>query len=136
LFILPEFHQDIRTVGAICARKTSTAPCNPYTICKDLVAYHFFTAFFCASALPAADFDAGAVRPSVNTLEADVAAAGDVDFFGALACESALPAALFELAPVLDAFSVFDAAAAALPPVVFAFAITVTPCKSTIQNRW
>jgi hypothetical protein len=92
-------------------------------------------AFFCANALPAADFDAGAVRPSVNTLEADVAAAGDVDFFGALTCESALPAALFELAPVLDACSVFDAADAAFTPVVFAFAISVTPYKSIAQNR-
>jgi hypothetical protein len=60
----------------------------------------FREAFFCAKALPAADFERFDVRPSRSVLDAAVAAAGDVVFSGALRWESALPAADFEAFPV------------------------------------
>ena len=67
----------------------------------------------CVNALPAADFDAFAVRPSRNTCDALVAAAADVCYSGALACASALPAADLDLLPVDLLESVFDALLAA-----------------------
>jgi hypothetical protein len=72
----------------------------------------------CDSADPAALFDAVLVRPSRNTLEAAVAAFGDVTFLFPV-WESALPAAVFDAAPVEGLFSTFDAAAAAFGLVAF-----------------
>jgi len=46
--------------------------------------YFFFGAGFWVSALPAADFESSAVRPSRSVFDAAFAAAGDVVFSGAL----------------------------------------------------
>ena len=69
--------------------------------------------------LPAADFEAFAVRPSRSTDDAFVAAAFDV-FFAVLLCESALPAELFDFGEVLLLLRVFDAFFAAFVPVFLA----------------
>ena len=68
--------------------------------------------------LPAADFDAFAVRPSRSVFDALVAAFLDV-FFVVLRCESALPAAVFDVVDVDLLRSVFDAFFAAFAPVFF-----------------
>jgi hypothetical protein len=88
-------------IGRVRARTSRTGP------------GYFFLVRACVSALPAADFEAFAVRPSRSTCDALVAAAAEVCFFGALACASALPAADFEFAPVDLLDSVFEALFAA-----------------------
>lgn len=70
----------------------------------------------CASAEPAALFDAALVRPSRRTADAAVAAFADVAFAGAT-CASALPAARFEATPVDGLLSTDEDLAAALLPV-------------------
>lgn len=82
----------------------------------------------CESALPAADLDAAPVRPSRITLEAALAAFGDVVFLGALVCERALPAAVRDFALVDPLASVFEALDAALMPVVLPLAMTAPGC--------
>jgi hypothetical protein len=74
----------------------------------------------CESALPAADFDLAAARPSRSTADAFRAAAGEVCLFGAFRCESALAAALFDFAAVDPLRSVLDAWEAAFLPVTLA----------------
>jgi hypothetical protein len=69
------------------------------------------------------------VLPSLNTLEATVAAFEDVTFFGALVCDSALPAEVFDFGAVLELVSVFDALLAAFAPVTFDFVILVLLCS-------
>jgi hypothetical protein len=87
---------------------------------------YFFLDFpACDSALAAADFEAALVRPSLITLDAALAAFGEVIFAGALVCESALPA-VRDFAPVDLLVSVFDAFDAALPPVVFPLAMAIS----------
>jgi hypothetical protein len=70
-----------------------------------------------AKALPAADFDAAEVRPSLSTLEAAVAARADVVSFLAFDWVKALPAAAFDAFPVEEELSALAAAFAALGPV-------------------
>ena len=79
----------------------------------------FFAFFlpFCASALPAADFDVALVRPSRRVLDAFFATAADVFRFGDFRCDRALPAALFDFGEVERLFSVLDAFVAAFFPV-------------------
>lgn len=67
----------------------------------------------CDNALPAADFEALLVRPSLRVLDAAVAAPDPVCFFGALTCDNALPAAFLEWDPVEILVNVFDALLAA-----------------------
>lgn len=81
---------------------------------------------FCASALPAADFELSLVRPSRNVFEAALAAVADVSFLGALVCERALPAAVLDALLVDLSFRVFEALDAEVLPVTFLF-VTVTP---------
>jgi hypothetical protein len=79
--------------------------------------------FFCESALPAADFDALLVRPSLSVFDAAVAASLDVDFDGAFVCERALPAADFDFALVDLLERVSEALEAAVLPVTLLPAI-------------
>jgi hypothetical protein len=90
-----------------------------------------FDLTFCAKAEPAADLDAGLVRPSRRTFEAAVAAFLLVVSLGDLDCVSALPAAVFEVLLVDFERSVFDAAFAALGFVCFDFAIFIPPTMNT-----
>jgi len=85
--------------------------------------YFFFLLGFCANALPAADFDALLVLPSLRVFEAEVAAFADVCFLGALVCESALPAAAFDFVAVDLLVKVLDELVAAFLPVTFLFMI-------------
>jgi hypothetical protein len=85
--------------------------------------YFFLLLDFCASALPAADFPALPVRPSLSTFDAMLATLGEVLFLGASTCDKALPAAAFVFAPVLGDVKTFDAALAAFAWVVFDFPI-------------
>ncbi|MCX6177778.1 MAG: hypothetical protein NT163_00085 [Chlorobiales bacterium] len=84
-----------------------------------LVYFLFRLVAFCESALPAADFDALLVLPSLSTFEAAVAAFALVCFFGDLVCDNALAAAALELVPVDLLVRVFDALVAAFDPVTF-----------------
>jgi len=68
---------------------------------------------FWVSALPAADFESSAVRPSRSVFDAAFAASDDVVFSGALRWDSALPAADFEALPVEELDRVFEALPAA-----------------------
>lgn len=81
----------------------------------------------CASALPAADFVALALRPSERAFDAAVAALGEVSLSGDLRCASALPAADFDLAAVDLLDSVFDALVAAGLDVTFLVAMRLSP---------
>lgn len=86
-----------------------------------------FEAFFCDSALPAADLEVPLVLPSRSVLEAALAAFSDVVSLGALVWVSALPAADFDALPVEPLDSVFEALLAAALPVTF-FAISDLSC--------
>jgi hypothetical protein len=88
-----------------------------------------FEAFFCDSALPAADLEVVLVLPSRRVFEAALAAFADVASLGALVWVSALPAADFDALPVDPLDSVFEALVAAALPVSF-FAIAGLSCGS------
>ena len=77
--------------------------------------------------LPAADFDALLVRPSLNVFDAALAAGLEVCFFGAFRWESALPAEAFDVFPVDLLRNVFDALLAAPFPVTFLLLIIRIP---------
>jgi hypothetical protein len=96
--------------------------------CLRRAAARYFFLRACVNALPAADFEAFAVRPSRSTCDAWVAAAADVCFFGAFACARALPAADLELLPVDLLASVFDARLAAAFDVTTVLAMENVPC--------
>lgn len=81
----------------------------------------FFRFGVCDNALPAADFEVLAVRPSRRVLEAAEAAFVLVCLAGALRWDIALPAADFEALPVDWLVSVFDALLAAGLLVTFRF---------------
>lgn len=74
------------------------------------------------------------MRPSDITLDAALAALGEVPFLGAPVCDSALAAAVFDLAPVADELIVFDALDAALAPVPLPadFDIAIPPFKISL----
>lgn len=97
-------------------RRGSAEPRNYQTGIRELLtpAYFFFEEFFCASALPAADFDAVDVRPSRSVLDAAVAAADEVELAGALRWDRALPAADLEALPVSGLDRVLEALLAAV----------------------
>ena len=87
---------------------------------------HFFLRPFCASALPAADFDDLLVRPSRSTFDAALAARAEVCFLGAFRCDKALPPADFDAVPVALLRIVFDAAFAAFPLVTFRLVMLIS----------
>lgn len=89
-------------------------------------AYFFLV---CASAEPAADFDAALVLPSRRTAEAAVAAFAKVAF-GGETCDRELPAALFEALPV-DALERTADALRATPELVTFVAIITSGCGLT-----
>lgn len=106
---------------------TLVRPVRPYFFLPFPRPFDFdllFDGGFCASALPAADFDVLLVRPSRSIFDAADAALGDVTFLGALRCDNALPPAVFDFCPVDLLRSVLDALLAALAPVVFRFVIS------------
>jgi len=104
-----------------------------YKICSLYLCYLFFLLGFCASALPAADFDVLLVLPSLRVFEAAVAAFLDVCFFGDLVCDKALPAAALDFLPVDLLVKVFDALLAAFSPVTFLF-MTSTPLRLNMMS--
>jgi hypothetical protein len=73
--------------------------------------------------LPAADFDALEVLPSLKVLDAALAALVEVCFLGAFVWDKALPEDAFEVLPVDLLLSVFDALDAAFLPVTFLLGI-------------
>lgn len=75
----------------------------------------------CASALPAADFEAAPVLPSRSTFDASLATREDVCSLGEFFWVNALPAAAFDAVPVDLLNKTRDAALAALLPVAFEF---------------
>lgn len=73
--------------------------------------------------LPAADFDAFEVRPSLRVAEAAFAAFVPVCLFGVPVCDNALPDDVFVFDPVPLLVNVFEALEDAFVPVVFLFAV-------------
>ena len=69
--------------------------------------------------LPAADFDALLVRPSLNVFEAALAAFAEEGFLGALRCDKALPDDVLVALAVLLLRRVFEADEPAFFPVTF-----------------
>ena len=80
---------------------------------------------FCDRALPAADLEAGLVRPSLRVLDAAVAALGLVCLDGDFVCDRALAAADFEAAPVDFDVSVCEDLLAAFLLVTFGFLLAI-----------
>lgn len=103
----------------------------PFTIYCRIDITHFFFPLAWLKALPAADFDDLLVLPSRRTVEAALAASGEVTFLGAFVCESALPAADFDFDPVEVDRRVSEELLAAAGRVTFDFSIFHTP-----QNKW
>ncbi len=94
-----------------------------------------FEACLCDSALPAADFEALLVLPSLSVFDAAVAARAEVVFLGALVCASALAAAVFDALPVDLLVNVFDAFDAALDPVTLLCAMLMPPSPEVESSR-
>ena len=92
----------------------------------------FFFEGVCDSALPAADFDALLVRPSLSVFDAAVAAVLLVCFDDVLACESALAAAVFDVIPIDPEVNVFDAFDAALLLVTLLLRDIILPMKMSV----
>lgn len=67
----------------------------------------------CVKALPAADLESFAVRPSNRVREAAVPALLEVSLFGARVCDSALPPADLDARPVEGLVNVLEALVAA-----------------------
>jgi hypothetical protein len=78
---------------------------------------------FWTRVLPAPDFDALEVLPSLKVLDAALAALVEVCFLGAFLWDKALPEDAFVLRPVDLFLSVFDALDAAFLPVTFLLGI-------------
>lgn len=95
---------------------------DPYNWNLDIQAvngYLFLVDGVCARVLPAADFDALPVLPSLRTLDAALAALGEVCFRGAFVCDKALPDDVLVVLPVDLLLNVAEALLATPFPVTF-----------------
>jgi hypothetical protein len=113
-----------KNVGLRCANPTyTTIRTQPAQFAGSLhpTCYYFLPVFFCANALPAADFDALLVLASLRVFEAAVAALEDVCFAGAFVWDNALAAAVLDFVAVALLVKVFEALLAAFLPVTLLF---------------
>lgn len=90
---------------------------------KGPYAHYFFSLDLgvCASVLPAADFDAFDVRPSLSVDDAALAALVPVCLFGVPVWDNALADDVFDFDPVPLLVNVLEALEEAFVPVVFLF---------------